>query len=118
MKIVADEGIEARLVLGLREAGFTVIYIAELMPSVSDRVVLEYASRDKSILLTRDKDFGDLVFKDGINHYGIVLVRLKDTMSTLQKVEIVSNAFQRYSTQFQHAFSVIDENLVRIRQTK
>lgn len=36
MKIVADEGIEARLVLGLRETGFDVLYIAEEMPSLPD----------------------------------------------------------------------------------
>ncbi len=115
MKIVADEGIEARLVLGLREAGFTILYIAELMPSVPDTTVLEFASIDNCILLTRDKDFGDLVFRDRMKHTGIVLVRLKDTMPTTEKVEIVCEAFKKYLVQFHNAFSVIDENFVRIR---
>lgn len=118
MKIVADEGIEARLVFGLREAGFTVLYIAELMPSVPDSIVLEFALNGQSILLTRDKDFGDLVFRDKMSHSGIVLVRLKDTMPTTEKVKIVCEAFKQYIEQFQNAFSVIDENFVRIRAAR
>lgn len=118
MKIVADEGIEARLVFGLREAGFTVLYIAELMPSVPDSPVLKFASNDQSILLTRDKDFGDLVFRDKMSHSGIVLVRLKDTMPTTEKIKIVCEAFQQYMEQFQNAFSVIDENFIRIRAAR
>ncbi|WP_028523526.1 DUF5615 family PIN-like protein [Runella limosa] len=115
MKIVADEGIEARLVLGLRETGFDVLYIAEEMPSLPDEGVLDLSLRENRLLLTRDKDFGDLVYRDRKKHNGIVLVRLKDTMPTLEKVKIVCDAFRQHGTGFQGAFTVIDENYIRIR---
>lgn len=43
MKIVADEGIESKIVAVLRENNFQVLYIAELFPSIPDAKVLEIA---------------------------------------------------------------------------
>jgi predicted nuclease of predicted toxin-antitoxin system len=61
MKFVADEGVDASLVRLLREAGHDVYYFAETHQSTDDSIILEIANRERRILLTRDKDFGELV---------------------------------------------------------
>lgn len=115
MKVVADEGIESKIVAVLRENNFQVLYIAELFPSIPDEKVLQIALKEVAILLTKDKDFGELVFKQKLPHKGIVLVRLSENMTSADKAKIVLRAFQKYSEEFEFHFSVIDEEFIRIR---
>lgn len=115
MKIVADEGIESKIVVVLRENNFQVLYIAELFPSIPDEKVLEIASNESAILLTKDKDFGELIFKQKLHHKGVVLLRLSENMNSADKAEIVLKAFQKHGQEFELHFSVIDEEFIRIR---
>lgn len=115
MKIVADEGIESKIVATLRQNGYDVLYIAESFPSISDTEVLQIALNESAILLTKDKDFGELIFKLKFPHKGIVLVRLGENMSSIHKAEIILKAFQKHFEEFKGHFSVIDEEFIRIR---
>lgn len=63
MKFIADEGIDRPIVDRLRQEGYSVWYIAEMAPSISDDMVLKLANDQKALLLTADKDFGELVFR-------------------------------------------------------
>jgi predicted nuclease of predicted toxin-antitoxin system len=62
LKFVADEGVEKEIVLALRHS-YDVIYIAEVSPSIPDEAILQKASEENRILITLDKDFGELVFR-------------------------------------------------------
>ncbi|MBO9638489.1 MAG: DUF5615 family PIN-like protein [Siphonobacter aquaeclarae] len=115
MILVVDEGVEARIVASLREEGFDVLYVAEFHRSISDRDVLGIAVERQGIILTKDKDFGELVFRDHFFHAGIVLIRLDEGMGTSERTEIVCHAFRQFGDQFERAFSVITKELVRIR---
>jgi predicted nuclease of predicted toxin-antitoxin system len=63
MKIVADEGVDRQVVEALRGENHDVTYIAELAPGISDEEVLQLANERDALLLTTDKDFGELVFR-------------------------------------------------------
>jgi predicted nuclease of predicted toxin-antitoxin system len=60
---LADECVAAPLVASLRSFGHDVLYVAEAAAGLSDVDVITLATREKRILLTEDKDFGDLVFR-------------------------------------------------------
>lgn len=62
MKFVADENIAKLIVERIRQEGHEVIYIAELSPSLIDSEVLKVANQDGAILLTGDKDFGEMIY--------------------------------------------------------
>lgn len=64
MKFVADEGVDAQIIKALRVKGHDVLYIAEFDSGIADDLVLKYANNQKRILITRDKDFGELVYRD------------------------------------------------------
>jgi predicted nuclease of predicted toxin-antitoxin system len=64
MNFVADESVDQPIVTRLREEGHKVWAIVEMEPSVSDEAVLEIANQQGMVLLTGDKDFGELVFRD------------------------------------------------------
>lgn len=62
MKFLVDECCDAELVLKLRSEGHNVLYVMELKPSATDKEILQKAYSENRILLTEDKDFGELVF--------------------------------------------------------
>ena len=78
MKLVADESVEGPTVYGLRAAGHEVLFIAEISPGIEDTAVLQLARREEALLLTADKDFGELVFRNREPHYGVLLIRSVD----------------------------------------
>ena len=70
MNLVADEGVDRAVVERLRRDGHDVVYVAELSPSIPDEEVLRQANARNALLITADKDFGDLVFRQRIVHSG------------------------------------------------
>jgi predicted nuclease of predicted toxin-antitoxin system len=62
VNIVADENVDKEIVDRLRVHGYNVVSIAEDDPGIDDQTVLDRSLRVDGVLLTADKDFGDLVF--------------------------------------------------------
>ena len=75
MKLLADESVDRQIVHRLREDGYTVQYVAETEPGIPDEVVLGLAKQDADVLVTADKDFGELVFRRRLLASGILLGR-------------------------------------------
>jgi predicted nuclease of predicted toxin-antitoxin system len=114
MNLLADEGVERQVVERLRRDGYAVMYIAEMEPGVADDLVLERANSAAAILLTADKDFGELVFREGrLSSGGVVLIRLAG-LSADVKAQAVSDAFREHASEFPNHFSVISPGMVRI----
>ncbi len=90
MRIIADENIPGEAVLILREKGHDVVWARTDMPGSSDRQVLERAQSEGRILLTFDKDFGELAFRFHLPATcGIVLFRIStpSPSSVTKKIE-------------------------------
>lgn len=114
MKIVADESIDEQIVRQLRQDKYDVFYVAESDPGITDDVILQQANESESLLITADKDFGELVFRQGFIHTGVVLIRLSG-VSPEGKAEIVSEVFNKYFDKLIGNFTVISPSIVRIR---
>lgn len=71
MRWLIDECVDADLAALLRAFGHDVIYMAEFAPRTADTEVMNHADREDRLLLTEDKDFGDLVFRCGMPVPGI-----------------------------------------------
>ena len=115
MNFVADEGVDRQVVDRLRADGHTVWWTAEMAPGISDDEVLDHCNREASLLLTADKDFGELVYRLGRVVRGVVLVRLSG-VSTPLKAEIVSSALAKRGEQLSGSFPVISPGQIRIRK--
>ena len=114
MTFVADEGVDSAIVGRLRDKGHHVLYIAEVSPSISDDEVLDQANEVQALLITEDKDFGELVFRLRRIHGGVILLRLHGLSSEL-KAKIVTETVREYGTEVTNAFTVISHSSVRIR---
>ena len=117
MNLLADEGIDKLIVDRLRQDGHSVLYIAELDPSIDDDTVLRRANQNGALLITVDKDFGELVFRLGRIHAGVVLIRLAG-LSPQAKAGIISTIFADRGNELLNAFSVISPGRVRIRRSR
>jgi predicted nuclease of predicted toxin-antitoxin system len=72
--------------------------VAELAPAISDEQVLERANREQALLLTADKDFGELVYRQRRAATGIVLLRLAG-LPAERKAELTSAAFAEHGNE-------------------
>jgi predicted nuclease of predicted toxin-antitoxin system len=114
MNFVADENVDQPIITRLRAVGHTVLAVVEMEPSISDEAVLEIANERGMVLLTGDKDFGELVYRDRRYTFGIVLIRLAGQSATA-KAELVTSVIEEHADRLAHAFTVISLNNVRIR---
>jgi predicted nuclease of predicted toxin-antitoxin system len=112
--IVADESVDFRIVSLLREKGISVYSIMENQASISDKEVLEEALKRNALLITEDKDFGELVFRFQLPHCGILLIRMEEAQT---KIEEVTNSIIKYHSDMIGKFSVIDQSKLRIKQS-
>lgn len=69
-----DTNVVAIAVAALRADGHDVVYVAERPADPGDRAILAEAAGDRRVLLTKDHDSGELVFRDHLPHAGILLV--------------------------------------------
>lgn len=114
MKFLADENVEKPIVDMLRALRHEVLYVSELASGLDDDVLLEHANRQGRILITNDKDFGELVYLQGRNAIGVVLMRFSTEKATL-KAAFVKALLKEYGTQLARHFAVINEAGVRLR---
>jgi predicted nuclease of predicted toxin-antitoxin system len=115
MNLLADESIDRQIVDRLRQDGHLVHYVAEMEPGIPDDIVLHLANQEAAILLTADKDFGELVFRQHRVTLGVILVRLAG-MSPTHKAEIVSSTIGQHLTELPRRFAVIAAGIFRIRR--
>ena len=114
MNFAADESVDRQIVERLRQDGHTISYFAEMGPGIPDKDVLLLADQQSAILLTADKDFGELVFRQALVARGVLLIRLAG-LSQLRKAELVSSAIKNHATEIPNAFSVVARGAIRIR---
>lgn len=115
MNFVADESVDRGIISRLRQDGHQVWYVAEMAPAIPDEAVLDVANREKALLLTADKDFGEMVFRQHRFSGGIVLIRLAG-LSAARKAELVAAAIDRLKSELAEGFTVIAPGVCRTRR--
>jgi len=115
MKFLANENVAGDAVIALREKGHDVAWTRTDAPGSKDEDVLARAIAEQRILITFDKDFGELAFHAHLPAIcGIILFRIPSPSSVVVANAIVA-AIESRSDWAGH-FSVIDENKIRMRQ--
>ena len=76
LRFLVDESTGKKLHSFLIGKGFDTKFVPDSIPRAIDKDVLKFAEKEKRILVTNDKDFGELVFRLNKPSYGVVLMRL------------------------------------------
>lgn len=114
LALLADENIAAPLVRALRENGIDVAYIAEFATGITDDEVLEVARQEGRLLLTEDKDFGELVFRMKRDMPGVIMLRLP-TAQWLEQWKRVRTVIEHYADKLAGYYTVIEQDKIRFR---
>ena len=115
MIFFCDESVDEPIAERLAKDGHEVNRAWKLMAGISDEAVLSAANESRSILVTMDKDFGEIVFRLHHIHRGVILIRLAG-LSLEQKAQMVSAAIAEHGAEMAGAFTVITPHLVKIRK--
>lgn len=113
-EILADEGVNFRIVRKLREAGIKVTSAAENFPGATDREVLDHAARNKRLLLTEDRDYGELVFAHKLTSTGVLFLRYSRSEEN-DIVDSIRRILETHGPALWSAFTVVTATKVRIR---
>lgn len=113
MKFLIDECVGTEVHKWLIAQGYDTVTIIEIAPGISDTEVLALAQREKRILVTMDKDFGELVFRDNNVHSGIILLRLKGWPSD-HRVSAIAELLTKHISEIENNFIVVMPNSVRV----
>lgn len=114
LKFVLDVGVGNhvnRLLVGL---GYDTLLISSLDPSMADVEILAIAERDFRMVVTMDKDFGELVFKSRRPHNGVLLLRLEDATGS-EKAAIMKFLVEKFEAKMAGNFCVFQNGRLRIR---
>jgi predicted nuclease of predicted toxin-antitoxin system len=114
LTFVADESCDFAVVRALRKAGLEVLAVVEAKSGAADTEILKVATRQGSVLLTEDKDFGEWIFAHGQSAEGVVLIRFPARMRK-DMIEAVVEVVTEHGTELRHAFAVVEPGKVRIR---
>ena len=82
---------------------------------MKDEQILEYAFQNDCLIITEDKDFGELTVRFKLNTKGIVLLRFLN-LSSEEKGKIVLNAFMKHEKEMYNSLTVLSDKKIRIKK--
>ena len=113
MRFLANENIPGPVVVALRGGGHDVVAVKESMPGASDRAVLERAQADGRLVVTFDKDFGELAVRLRLSAAGVILLRLAGTNPDADNARAVAAITSRED--WSGHFAVVTDDRIRLR---
>lgn len=114
MKFQADAHVSGEMVSMIRDQGHDCLDASAIPPRMPDVDVLRRAAADGRIVVTADKDFGELVFVHAIDTPGVVLIRVAMAAES-DRVAFVRAAWSTVMSRLPSSFITIDASGVRAR---
>jgi predicted nuclease of predicted toxin-antitoxin system len=114
-RFLIDECTGRRLAILLKNAGYDVVFVGDWKPSATDEEVLRKAEEEDRILITDDKDFGELIFRLGKPSKGVILLRTSTT-DPVRRFQLLEKILK--FTDVKEKFVVVKDDAVRIRKIK
>ena len=113
MKVLLDSCVWSGAKPVLQDAGFNTVWVGQFLSDPGDNEIISLAYRENRVLVTLDKDFGELAVVRGIPHRGIIrIVNFRAQDQGAACVQIL----QKYREELrQGALITADKNRVRVR---
>lgn len=115
MKWAADENVDEQIVVALRAQGHDVWSVAEQDGGLEDEAILAEALVRQAVLITGDKDFGEIVFRQRRTSFGVVLIRLPGLHVDTRAARVVA-VLESVRDEVVGNFTVVDATGVRVRR--
>jgi predicted nuclease of predicted toxin-antitoxin system len=112
MRFLVDECTGPTVAAWLSQQGHDVLSVYDQLPGTADDDLLELAHRDHWILITNDRDFGELIFRERRPHHGVVFLRLDDERAA-NKIRVLGLLLNSHAADLPDRFVVATETQVR-----
>jgi len=112
MRFLVDECTGPGVARWLTRESHDVVSIYDEARGSDDDAVLSRAVSEQRILITNDKDFGEMVFRERRPHCGVILLRLPDER-TASKIASLRGLLARYAEHLPDAFVVLTDTQIR-----
>lgn len=114
-KFLVDVGVSKKVEEWLSKNGYNIKAVRDINPRMDDDKILSIAVSENRMVITMDKDFGELVYHSGLPHSGVLLLRLEDAKAD-EKVKTVEKILIEYSDKLLNNFCVFQNGRLRIRK--
>jgi len=116
MKLLANENFPKASVLLLRSYGYDITYIGKNTPGITDKEVMESAQSQQRLIITFDRDYGELIFKHNYKpEQGVLYFRLPE-YSPEQPAMIVHELLAIFKLETYRRLTVYDGQTIRQRK--
>lgn len=113
--LLFDECCEAGLVAALRASKVSADCVIEVQPGLDDTAVLDLAARTNRILVTEDKDFGELAVRHGLATNGVVLIRMPDGDVPSKAARLIK-LVRQFGDRLSQNYTVVQPDKFRFRR--
>jgi predicted nuclease of predicted toxin-antitoxin system len=114
MRLIVNENIANSVIQGLRQRGWDVLAVKESMRGADDAVIMNRAESEQRVVVTQDKDFGELAFKHRLPaSCGVILFRLSGADPAIDNTRILEVIASRED--WAGNFSVVTDDRIRMR---
>jgi predicted nuclease of predicted toxin-antitoxin system len=117
LRFLIDVGVGTGIEKYLREEGYDTKTVRDIDPRMEDEEIIRTAVSEDRMVVTMDKDFGELVYHFSMKHCGVLLLRLEDATGT-EKLQVVRHIVENYFSQIRNGFCVFQNGRLRIRKRK
>lgn len=114
MRFLANENFPLPSVHLLRRAGHDVVSITEESPGIADDQILRRAIGDERVILTFDRDYGELIYRIGMPAAAVLYLRY-DPNSPQEPALHILRLLQIADLDLTHRFTVADRERIRQR---
>ena len=117
IKFLVDVGVGKSVENYLQKKGYDVKTVRDIDPTMQDEKIIQLAALEKRMVVTMDKDFGELVYHSYMEHCGVLLLRLEDATG-VEKRKVMEFIIDNYSSRIQDCFCVFQNDKFRIREIR
>jgi len=100
----------------LRAAGHDVTAVIDVAPGAEDAIVIDFARREERLVLTEDRDFGQLVYAAATPTAGVILLRFPASARS-HLPALVVDAIARFGDRLAGRFTVLEPGHIRFGGT-
>jgi predicted nuclease of predicted toxin-antitoxin system len=115
LRFLADESFSCAIISVLREKGHNIKWIGEIAAGISDRAVYQIAKEEDRVILTEDKDFGELAVRFKLKTSGVVLLRISSKEKELRQKRVFE-LLERFPDKLEGHLVVINPEKFRFRK--
>jgi predicted nuclease of predicted toxin-antitoxin system len=112
---LVDVGVGKKVEAYLLGKSYDTKAVRSLDHSMPDQEIIRLAALEKRIVITMDKDFGELVYHSGMDHCGILLLRLEDATGS-EKQQVIAKILAEYAENLKNHFCVYQNEKFRFKK--